>query len=128
MHSLNKALFCVFEGIDGVGKSTLIRYLAQKLRKEYGAERVLLLQEPSLLPSGQKIRRLLQARAELKLERWFSLFVKDRKYNLRKNIRPNQKKEKLILQDRYFYSTAAYQGSQSSISIIEKKNLALKQF
>ena len=103
-------LFCVFEGIDGAGKSTLIQCLAQKLRLKEGPEKVLILQEPTLLPSGQKIRKLLSAKAELEAEKWLKLFVADRRHNLRKNIRPNQKKGNLILQDRYFYSTAAYQG------------------
>ena len=62
------------------------------------------------MPSGRKIRKLLRARAELRAEKWLKLFIRDRRANLRKNIRPNRKKGKLILQDRYFYSTAAYQG------------------
>ena len=106
------APFCVFEGIDGVGKSSLIQCILQNLRLLLGEkpERILVLQEPSRLPSGQKIRKLLRSQAELKAEKWIELFVDDRKHNLRKNIRPNQKKGKWILQDRYFYSTAAYQG------------------
>ena len=110
------ALFCVFEGIDGSGKSTLLKYVAQRLfslRERRGreeAERVLLLQEPSLLPSGRKIRTLLRAQTQFKAEKWLRLFLADRKNNLRKNINPNLKKGNWILQDRYFYSTAAYQG------------------
>ena len=110
------SLFCVFEGIDGSGKSTLIQCLAQKLCLEQASEKVLLLQEPSLLPSGQKIRKLLRSQAELKPDEWLKLFITDRRHNLRKNIRPNQKKGKLILQDRYFYSTAAYQGLKKGLS------------
>jgi dTMP kinase len=99
-----KGLFCVFEGIDGSGKSTLIHTLARSLPE------AVFLKEPSDLPTGKLIRKKLQAKERLRSEEWLTLFIDDRYANLEKNILPGLAKNKIILQDRYFYSTAAYQG------------------
>ncbi len=54
-----------------------------------------------------------QAASKEKLTRkeWLELFWKDREYNVFQNIIPALQRGSIVLQDRYFYSTAAYQGS-----------------
>ena len=111
MSMQKKGLFCVFEGIDGAGKTTLIQCLAEKILLTYGSpNEAMILKEPSTLPTGQKIRRLLQEKALLKPQEWLELFIADRRQNLKENVAPAHAAGKIILQDRYFYSTAAYQA------------------
>ncbi len=99
-----KGIFAVFEGIDGSGKTTLLRNTAALLSNP------VLLKEPSELPSGLLIRKKLAAKEQLKSSEWLTLFLEDRYANLRENILPALRSGKTVLQDRYYYSTAAYQG------------------
>ena len=110
--SRKNGLFCVFEGIDGAGKSTLIQNLYQQWQRQNQSTQMpaIVLREPSALPSGQKISALLAKQAELPPQSWLELFIADRKQNLQVNVLPACAASKVILQDRYFYSTAAYQG------------------
>ncbi len=103
-------MFWVFEGIDGAGKSTLIKSLANQIQLLYSQQQVLVLREPTTMPSGMKITKLLKSNAELDVQEWLDLFIADRHLNIKKNLEPAITAGKIILQDRYFYSTAAYQG------------------
>ena len=108
-----RACFCVFEGIDGVGKTTLARLLAQKAEQySKGVIACSLLEEPTSLDTGNKIRAYLRepTRYHWTPSEWLELFMKDRCNNIRMNIQPALHEAKLVLQARYFYSTAAYQG------------------
>ena len=104
--------FCVLEGIDGSGKSTLARRLFESLRGDsslpYAAVR--LQAEPADTAPGRRLRELLKSRAELAPAEWLELFLEDRALNVAENIQPLREKGVFIVQDRYFYSTAAYQG------------------
>ena len=104
------------EGIDGSGKTTLLNELSKELATNIPDEQLLCLQEPTLLPSGRRIRKLLQTKSSVTPQEWLDLFVEDRKLNLQQNVKPAKKAGKIILQDRYFYSTAAYQGSNNGLS------------
>ncbi len=112
-----QGLFCVFEGIDGAGKSTLLQNLADRIDTHLRKE-TLFLKEPTDSVSGQKIRRLLAEGASLTPEDWLELFITDRRQNVAENILPAYHSGKIILQDRYFYSTAAYQsvGDMNSVT------------
>ncbi|MBX7056696.1 MAG: dTMP kinase [Leptospirales bacterium] len=98
--------FCVIEGIDGAGKSTLWQGLAAQLR----SAPLCLLREPSDLPSGELIRQRLRNADQLSPEAWLQLFLEDRAANVAERILPALQRGMLVLQDRYYYSTAAYQG------------------
>ena len=108
--SSKAGLFIVFEGIDGSGKSTQTKLLASKLRKK-GLE-VLTLSEPTDGKWGQEIRQLSRVKDSLKPQEELELFVRDRKENVAKNIKPSLRSGKTIILDRYFYSTLAYQGAR----------------
>ena len=104
-------LFCVLEGIDGSGKTTLLRSLAEALKATGPVAGLEVLREPTTLPTGRRIRELLGAGGEGPERReWLDLFLADRAANVAENIRPALDRGDVILQDRYFYSTAAYQG------------------
>lgn len=98
-----------FEGIDGTGKSTQIKMLAQALRGR--GHEVVVTCEPTEGIYGQQIRELYKSRASVSLEEELELFLADRREHLAKLIAPSLAAGKIILTDRYYLSTVAYQGA-----------------
>jgi dTMP kinase len=107
---LKKGLLIVFEGIDGSGKSTQAGRLLRKLRT-LGYESVLF-REPTKGKWGREVRRMAKRARSLRPEEELDLFVKDRRENVRANIRPALERRKVVILDRYYYSTIAYQGAK----------------
>jgi dTMP kinase len=114
-------MFIVFEGIDGSGKSTQAHLLAN-LFKSRGIDFVLTRE-----PSGGKIgKRLRSLSVRLSPEEEFTLFLEDRVDHVRTLIAPALEAGKHVICDRYYYSSAAYQGSQGLDPVgILKKNQSL---
>lgn len=107
---LDRGYLIVFEGIDGAGKSTHCRLLADYLTAR--GFPVLKLFEPTKGLWGMKIRKLLtEGRGDVGPEEELNWFLKDRKEDVEKNIRPALDQKKIVILDRYYYSTAAYQGA-----------------
>ncbi|QPJ65609.1 MAG: dTMP kinase [Candidatus Nitrohelix vancouverensis] len=100
----------VFEGIDGTGKSTQVQMAEAALLKQgFPARR---LYEPTRGLWGSKIRKILeQGRDGVSPEQELEWFEKDRMEDVERNIRPALDNKEIILMDRYYYSTAAYQGA-----------------
>jgi dTMP kinase len=107
---LKKGFLIVLEGIDGAGKSTQARRLLQKLRA-FGYETVSF-REPTRGKWGRAIKRMAKTAGSLTPEEELDLFVKDRRENVRKNIRPALAGKKVVILDRYYFSTIAYQGAK----------------
>ena len=107
--TLPNGLFIVFEGIDGTGKSTQINLLADEL-KESGYS-VVTTYEPTNGPYGQKIRELFVNRSTVSHEEELELFMADRRQHVKNVIAPALAKGQVVLSDRYYLSTAAYQGA-----------------
>ncbi len=102
-------ILVAFEGIDGTGKSTQIRLL-QKALEQRGMT-VVALREPTDGPHGREIRRMAaEGRPDPQRER--ELFVADRREDVAQNIHPALAKGAVVLLDRYYYSTMAYQGAR----------------
>ncbi|MGB9893184.1 MAG: dTMP kinase [Candidatus Saccharicenans sp.] len=123
MKALNKkrkGLFIVIEGIDGSGKSTQVRLLARRLRRN--GQKVVTLREPTEGKWGQKIRELSRSRGSITPETELELFIKDRKENITRNIKPALKRGEIVIMDRYYYSTLAYQGARG-LSLARIKRL-----
>ena len=99
----------VLEGIDGSGKSTLARSLAQWLR-ESGRE-VITSREPTDGPHGTALRQSAKA-GRLSIQDEFDLFLKDRAEHVEKLIAPAMARRAVVILDRYYFSTAAYQGAR----------------
>ncbi|WP_410216957.1 dTMP kinase [Paracoccus sp. (in: a-proteobacteria)] len=100
-----------FEGIDGCGKSTQARLLAEALRAE--GQDVLLTREPGGSPGAEEIRRLL---VEGTGERWSPeteclLFTAARRDHLERSIRPALDGGRMVITDRFADSTRVYQGA-----------------
>jgi dTMP kinase len=107
---LNLGLLIVFEGIDGTGKSTQCKMLSERL-SEKGIGNISLA-EPTRGEWGMKIRQLLtEGRNGISPEEELAWFVNDRKEDVELNINPALKEGKVVLMDRYYFSTAAYQGA-----------------
>ncbi len=106
--------FCVIEGIDGSGKSTLTQnildYFSKGVEGLQAPVHILELREPTSGPTGKKIREHLSKGIQLEPAKWLSMFIEDRKENVQRYILPALNSGRLIIQDRYYYSTAAYQG------------------
>lgn len=108
---LRRGLLVVFEGIDGAGKSTQVEMLRCYL--EGAGYPVVTLQEPTEGPWGQKIKELSAAdEPSVSPEEELRLFMKDREEDVRVNIRPALDRNCVVLMDRYYFSSVAYQGAR----------------
>lgn len=116
-------LFIVFEGIDGTGKSTQLQLLAEKLRNLGYA--VVTTREPTDGPFGQKIRELFVKRDTVSHEEELELFIADRKQHVQEVINPALADGCVVICDRYYLSTVAYQGANGiDPALILEKNAA----
>lgn len=104
--------FFVFEGIDGSGKTTLSKKIVEMLPVPPNINKVWH-REPTDGIYGKQIRNFLSGRIELTTKEQMDLFIKDRSESVRNVIMPNLEKHNIIIQDRYIYSTAAYQGNST---------------
>lgn len=100
-------LFIVLEGIDGTGKSTQAQLLADWFRAQ-GRE-VVASREPTDGPWGRQIRATA-ATGRLAPEEELELFLKDRREHVEQLITPALADGKVVILDRYYFSTMAYQG------------------
>ncbi len=101
-------MLIAIEGIDGAGKTTIVKFLEEELKK-LGYD-VVVFKEPTNSEFGKKIREILRTR-EIKPEEELELFIRDRDYDVKNNVIPALKSGKIVLMDRYYYSTIAYQGA-----------------
>lgn len=104
-----KGRLIAFEGIDGTGKSTQIKLLAEFLSEQ--GHRVVLTREPTDSTYGRRIRELYVCRENCTPEEELELFIQDRRLHVRELIEPALAAGSIVLTDRYYYSTAAYQGA-----------------
>ncbi|WP_121632175.1 dTMP kinase [Tropicibacter alexandrii] len=107
---MSKGLFLSFEGIDGSGKSTQARLLAETLRAA-GCD-VVLTREPGGSPGAEEIRALV---LQGDPDRWspeteLLLFTAARRDHLERTIRPALAAGKVVICDRFADSTRMYQG------------------
>lgn len=99
----------VFEGIDGTGKSTQLRLLQSYLEER--SNRILATREPTDGVFGRKIRSLYHSRTAISREEELALFIDDRREHVTTVLAPALAAGRIVLCDRYFLSTAAYQGA-----------------
>lgn len=117
-------MFISFEGIDGVGKSTQADLL-EKYLSGLG-KTVLRTLEPGGTEVGVEIRKiLLHHRGELAPRAEAALFAADRAHHVASKIRPALERGEIVITDRYFDSSVAYQGAGRELSMEEVRNLSL---
>ena len=104
------ALFITFEGIEGSGKSTHLRHLAEHLRAS--GRRMVETREPGGTPAGAAIRAVLLGPSATPLTPLAELFLycADRTQHVHDVIRPALDGGQIVLCDRFSDSTIAYQG------------------
>jgi len=116
-----KGAFICIEGLDGCGKTTQAKLLVKKLRKSHNA---VYTAEPSRGKIGTYIRECClygEKRPSTVVEAL--LFAADRIEHVEKEVLPALKQGRLVISDRYVYSSLAYQGAAGlSVEWIEKVN------
>jgi len=100
----------VIEGIDGAGKSTQAKSLLRRLRDK-GISAVYF-REPSRGRWGRELKRKAKQLGSLSPEQELELFLKDRRENVEKNLKPALRAGRVVVLDRYYFSTIAYQGAK----------------
>ena len=101
----------VLEGIDGAGKTTAIQRICE-FCDEHGLPYIAS-KEPTDGPWGRKLRESAQT-GRLSLDEELELFVRDRREHVEQRIRPALEEGKVVVLDRYYFSTAAYQGARGA--------------
>ncbi|WP_293696054.1 dTMP kinase [uncultured Agrococcus sp.] len=117
-------LFITFEGGDGSGKSTQSRLLAEWL--EGRGREVVATREPGGTDLGREIRQLVMHGKDHVDERAEALlYAADRAHHVATVVRPALERGAVVLQDRYFDSSVAYQGVGRSLAADEVREVSM---
>src|SRR6185369_5185164 len=123
---MKKNLFIALEGLDGSGKSTQTKLLAQKLMEQ--GHKVYTTSEPTTSRIGSIIKDIFKHKIEADHRTIAALFVADRLYHLLNNTDGIVKKLEeghTVICDRYYFSSYAYQGTHLDMSwVIEANSLS----
>lgn len=107
-------MYIVFEGIVGSGKSTQSRKLVEFLRAKYGDDAIIHVREPGSTPIAEDIRHLAQAKEwENEIMHPLTnayLYTAARAQTLHTIVKPALEDGKIVVSDRCFLSSCAYQG------------------
>ena len=113
-----KAIFIVLDGMDGSGKSEVMKLLYDYLSKN-DKYNILMTREPSNSKYGREIRDILanEGNPNTNSDKMLELFIKDREEHLKNNIIPflnksNGHEANIVIRDRNYYSTIAFQATQ----------------
>jgi dTMP kinase len=106
-----QGIFIAFEGGEGIGKSTQAKMLKQWLEQE--GESVVLSREPGGTDLGVEIRKILLSHStgEISPRAEALLYAADRAHHVFSVIRPALANGQVVISDRYFDSSIAYQGA-----------------
>ena len=123
MQSNNKGKFIAFEGIDGSGKSTQIRILAERLKMQ--GDTCYTTMEPTDSPIGSLIHQIMTGRIKTDNKVIAALFVADRLDHLLNDVDGIVSKVNegiTVLTDRYYFSSYAYQSVDMPMDWIIQAN------
>lgn len=108
---LRRGILVAVEGIDGAGKTTQVDLMCGALMR--AGEFVVRSKEPTNGQWGSVLRRSAST-GRLPLDEELQTFIKDRTEHVDKLINPNRDAGAIVILDRYFYSTIAYQGARGA--------------
>lgn len=114
---MEKGLFIAIEGPDGCGKSTLINSLKQVFKD------AVFTFEPGGTEFSNKVRTLIKESENISCETEMFLFCASRRDHIEKVIKPNLEMGKLIISDRYVFSSYVYQGMLGDIGLENVKQI-----
>nr|WP_228055419.1 dTMP kinase [Lusitaniella coriacea] len=110
--------FIVFEGVEGAGKTTQIRAIADWLQASLPSEvPIFVTREPGGTALGQEIRKMLLEEDSPDIIAELLLYAADRAQHVAAVLKPHLEKGSIILCDRYTDSTVAYQGYGRGIDL-----------
>jgi dTMP kinase len=109
---VNHGRLIVFEGLDGCGKSTQVVRLAAALRA--AGHEVLVTREPTDGEYGQRIRSLAKSGGAVSHAEELRWFIEDRREHVAGVLEPALAAGRVVICDRYFLSTVAYQGARGA--------------
>ncbi len=116
-----KGVFICIEGLDGSGKTTQAKLLTKKLCED--GLNVVFTAEPSQGRIGKFIRKRLFEEKRMPVSVEALLFAADRIEHVENEVNPELMQGKIVVSDRYVYSSLAYQGSAGlSLDWIEQIN------
>lgn len=115
------SFFISIEGFDGTGKSTQSKLLKNGLDKENIDS--IIVREPGSTNFSEKIRNIIKENTEIETMTELLLFQTSRSELVSKVIKPNLKKGRIVITDRYTDSSIAYQGYGGGIDIKLIENL-----
>lgn len=107
---MKRGILVAFEGLDGSGKSTQLRLAGEALRAR-GLE-VIETREPTDGSWGRRIREMARSGTVVAPETELGWFFADRREHMRKVVEPALAEGKIVLSDRSYISTVAYQGAR----------------
>ena len=117
-------LFITFEGGDGSGKSTQLGLLAEWLEQQ--GKRYLTTREPGGTDVGNELRDIILHRKGFLAPRAEALlYAADRAHHIHTVVRPALAEGTVVIQDRYFDSSVAYQGAGRVLAEDEVRELSL---
>jgi dTMP kinase len=118
-HRQPPGLFLAFEGVEGAGKSTQVRLLAERLRA--GGIHVRVAREPGSTPVGERIRETVLKDVSLDVPPRCELFLMlaARAAFVQQVVRPALEDGAIVIADRFELSTLAYQGAGRGIPLEE---------
>lgn len=119
----HRGWFVTFEGVDGSGKTTQLRLLAESLRRE--GHTVVETREPGGTPIAEKIRSLLldPANTAMTPRAELLLYEAARAQHVEEVIRPALERGEIVLCDRFTDATLAYQGYGRGFPLEELRRL-----
>ncbi len=114
----------VFEGGDGVGKSTQIDSLLEWLRRDAGVREVVATREPGGTPLGIELRQAVMHGDHVAPRAEALLYAADRAHHIATIVRPALERGAVVVQDRYLDSSIVYQGGARGLGdMVEKISL-----
>jgi dTMP kinase len=112
---ISPAMFFVFDGVDGSGKTTQLNQLADWLREQ--GHDVIVCKDPGTTELGEKLRSILLSKSEvpIHMRSEMMMFTTARTQLVEQIIRPALAEGKTVVLDRYVLSTVVYQGHAGNL-------------
>ncbi len=104
-------MYIVIEGLDGTGKTTQIEMLKNALIAKFGENRVMVVREPGGTPVAEEIRKLVKGSHGAINPTTEILLMAAARSELMKLIQESVRENKIIISDRNYISSYAYQGA-----------------